>query len=80
MREPGGGALGDLLQGAGLFEEMGCALDDFELLLAVKEVEGFLVQVDDREVVTADEEQGRGGNFFEVTIGEIGTSAARDDS
>jgi hypothetical protein len=50
---------GDFVQCSGLFEEVRCPGDDYELFFAAKLRESRPVQLDNLKIVAADDEQGR---------------------
>ena len=58
--EPIHGQRGHLLQGSGLFEQVGGAGDDLEALLARGLVQSLTVEPDHHPTLVADDQQGRG--------------------
>lgn len=68
------------VQRAGFFEEVRRPGDDYELLFAAELRERRPVQLDNLEVVSTDDEQGRCPDARQGGSGQIGPPAARDDS
>jgi len=69
---------GDLLERAGLLEEMRGAGDDLDALLASEPSVCPRVQVEDRLIGSPDDEQGGTGHTIERLFGEVGSAATRD--
>src|SRR5947209_8046688 len=71
---------GDLLQGAGFLEQMTGPGHDHELLAGGAQViQSLAVQLDDREIAAADQEEGRRFDVWQSVAGEVRPAAARDD-
>ena len=77
--EPVAGRIGCGGEGAGLFEEVGCAGDDDEFVGASQSGLGGTVEVEDGRVVAADDEQRRRPHVGEAWPGKVWAAATGDD-
>jgi hypothetical protein len=76
LREPLAGILCDLIERAGLLEEVGGAGDDDELVLDAQQGCGLAVHLDDGHIPPAHDEQGRGLHIGEAVCGQVGPAPA----
>jgi hypothetical protein len=77
--EPVGGEDGDFFQSAGLFEEVGRAVNGDEFFDAVESRQGLAVEVKDTFVAFADDQQGRAFDFQQRWAREVRTAAPGND-
>ena len=77
--EPIGSELGDLLEGAALFEEVGGVGDDAEFFDAGELFEGGFGELKHHLVLAADDKEDWAVDFFEGGAGEVGAASAGDD-
>src|SRR5437867_3066210 len=77
--EPFPGQLRDLLQGARFFKQVGCAGNDFELLISAQFGHRLPIQFDHREVLTTDDEQNRDADSRERRPSKIRPTPTRYD-
>lgn len=76
---PLGRQMGDLFERPSLFKEMRGAWDNFELLLAFKELESLLIPFNDRRIVPPYDQERRRPDQRQGREGEIRAPASRDN-
>jgi hypothetical protein len=70
---------GDFVQCSGLFEEVRCPGDDYELFFAAKLRESRPIQLDNLKIVAANDEQGGRSDSRQGRSRQIGAPSARND-